>query len=334
MTKQQFLRDLVDILEEYDLSEQDIRDIEEEYASMIDDALENGETLDDFVRRMGSAKKIAKSLGYQRPEKKSKITSLMPFISTAVFFLFGVLYNAWHPAWLVFLLIPVSAILNRKRIPFEALSVFFILTIFILLGTYENLWNPTWSLFLLISVFNRPKSPTFFISFSKIYTVISVVLYHLIVLNVRYTWWPMENGDVWVTWSPLIFLPVVIFAFFNGMIRISIDGDIEAHNGKALLEFGILVGLLTLLYVFLGLQWNLWSTSWVIYFLLPSYYIVKGSKGKLPITPLMPFVATTLFILVGEYIALPNRDNSYALSWLFFLLIPVSGILLSKKGDR
>jgi hypothetical protein len=58
---------------------------------------------------------------------------------------------------------------------------------------------------------------------------------------------------------------------------------------------------------------------------------VRGTK-KDPFTAIMPFVATTLFILVGEYASIPGQDTAYTLSWLFFFLIPINGIL-KKVGN-
>jgi hypothetical protein len=144
MTKASFLKELLEKLRDDGLSDQESHDIHEEYSSMIDDALEHGEDLESFVKRMGSAKKIAKAIRKSYPDKTPKLVQLMPFLATASFFLLGVLAQAWHPAWLVFLLIPVSGILSKRRIAWEGFSVFVILTIFILMGTYGDLWNPFW----------------------------------------------------------------------------------------------------------------------------------------------------------------------------------------------
>ena len=80
----------------------------------------------------------------------------------------------------------------------------------------------------------------------------------------------------------------------------------------------------------LGIYFDVWHPAWVLFFMIPVYSILRH-QSSFSLVPLMPFIATTLFVLVGEYIALPNGGSSYILSWLFFLLIPITSILESRK---
>jgi hypothetical protein len=89
------------------------------------------------------------------------------------------------------------------------------------------------------------------------------------------------------------------------------------------------IAIITLVYLAIGVTWGIWHPGWLIFFIIPIAYILRGSK-RLSLTALMPFVATTLFVLVGEYASIPGQDTAYTLSWLFFFLIPIIGIL--KKG--
>lgn len=83
----------------------------------------------------------------------------------------GIIYNIWHPTWLIFLLIPVSGGIiaavkhkNWKLIPYPIL----ITAIYLSLGFMYQAWHPAWVLFLtiplyysLINYFQRKKiSPT------------------------------------------------------------------------------------------------------------------------------------------------------------------------------
>ena len=335
MTKDSFLKELLEKLRDHGLREQDIQDIHEEYSSMIDDALEHGEDLESFVKRMGSAKKIAKAIRKNYPEKSSKVVQLMPFLATAVFFLLGVLADAWHPGWLVFLLIPVSSILSERRIEWAGLSVFAILTIFILMGTYFDLWNPFWALFLLVTTFGKEHASKAFIRISRMYTWLSVIAYHILVLAISFEWFgtSIQSPQIWLAFAPLMFVPIAIFALLNGSIKLTVDLDKEGIPWSKVIEFLILVGSVVALYLILGFYVQAWHPGWLVFFLIPSYYTIKSSKRRVPFTSLMPFIATSLFVLVGEYISLPNASNSYAVSWLFFLLIPVSGILFNKQGE-
>jgi hypothetical protein len=84
-------------------------------------------------------------------------------------------------------------------------------------------------------------------------------------------------------------------------------------------------------YVVLGIVTGLWHPGWLLFLLIPIYFTSVAAK-TFPINDLMPFIATILFVLVGEYVSIPGETNSYALSWLFYLLIPITGIL-KEKGE-
>lgn len=89
-------------------------------------------------------------------------------IAAVVYVAIGVLYNIWHPTWLIFLLIPlsggiISAIQSKdwKLLPYPIL----VTTIYLSLGFFYNVWHPAWVLFLtiplyyaLVSYFHQRKS--------------------------------------------------------------------------------------------------------------------------------------------------------------------------------
>jgi hypothetical protein len=314
-----------------------IEDTLEEYASMIDDALESGQTIESFIERMGSAKKVAKAFAKERKKRSNRLVAIMPFLSTIIFFLLGVFYNAWHPGWLVFLLIPVSGILTNKPIRWRGLMVFIILTTFILIVYQTNLVNPFWSLFiLLIPRFNSAKNQ-FIHRLAFVYTYLAVIVYCVIVLYLLFGFIGATQNlrDVYSLFSLLVFVPVAIYVIWSGRIEFKIDGvDIDWRDLKsAKPALFHLVFLLTVLvsYIIIGFASGLWHPGWLIFFIIPIFYIVRKAK-KFPLVPLMPFIATTLFILVGEYVNIPGQTSGYVLSWLFFFLIPISGIL--QKGGE
>ncbi len=81
-----------------------------------------------------------------------------PIVLIAVFFYIsiGVLYNIWHPTWLVFLLIPLSHGItsaiqhkNWKLLPYPVL----VTAIYLSLGFLYKLWHPAWVLFLTIPLY-------------------------------------------------------------------------------------------------------------------------------------------------------------------------------------
>ncbi len=336
MTKQSFLNALREALEDENVQNKIIEETIQEYGSMIDDALEGGETVESFIKRMGSPKKVARALaGGDRTQTSNRLTALSPFVATILFFLVGVFYGAWHPGWLFFLLIPVTAILTKKPIQWKGLMTFIIIIVFIL-GVYStNLLNPLWSLFLLLIPQWKSRKNQLLNRFGFIYTYLAVALYHVAVIYYSFAFiggYP-EVTSIYTLIPLLLFIPVILYAFWNGSIQITFDEmDLDLKNPLSIKRFLIhltfILGVIAF-YLFLGLTWGIWHPGWLIFFLIPAAYTLRGAK-QFPFTAIMPFVATTLFVLVGEYASIPGQDTAYTLSWLFFFLIPISGIL--KKG--
>lgn len=332
MTKNKFLDQLKTALEAVGVLASTIEDTLEEYASMIDDALESGQTIESFIERMGSAKKVAKAFAKDQKKRSNRLVALMPFLSTIAFFLLGVFYQAWNPGWLVFLLIPVTGILTNKPIRWKGLMVFVILTTFILIVHQTNLVNPFWALFvLLIPRFNVTKHKWIH-WISGVYTYLAVVLYIGLVFYFSFSFIGSAPGysDPYLYLPLLLFVPVILYVLWSSSIEVKIDGltidwsDLNALK-KPFFHFGFIL-FIVIAYVTIGFVFNAWHPGWLIFFIIPSFYIVRKAK-RLPLVPLMPFLSTTLFILVGEYVNIPGQSSGYVISWLFFFLIPISGIL-------
>ena len=323
MTKQSFLNALREALEDEHVQNNIIEETVQEYGSMIDDALESGETVESFIKRMGSPKKVARALaGGDRTPTFNRLTALSPFIANILFFLVGVFYQAWHPGWLFFLLIPITAILSKKPIQWKGLMTFVIIIVFIL-GVYStNLLNPLWSLFVLLIPQWKSRKNQLLNRLGFIYTYLAVALYHVAVFYYSFAFiggYP-EVTSIYTLIPLLLFIPVILYAFWNGSVQI--------RFALTLFALTLIVSVIAF-YVFIGLTWGVWHPGWLIFFLIPVVYTLRGAK-QFQFTAIMPFVATTLFVLVGEYASIPGQDTAYTLSWLFFFLIPISGIL--KKG--
>ena len=76
-------------------------------------------------------------------------------ISATSFLLLGLLLDAWHPAWLVFLSIPVVSIVGshiflNKKLRIVAIMPFISLTLFFLFGEFLDGYDWAWMAFLLI----------------------------------------------------------------------------------------------------------------------------------------------------------------------------------------
>lgn len=93
----------------------------------------------------------------------SRVQRLWAGIDAAVFFLclvafllLGFLGNFWHPAWLLFLLVPIVASLGeavRKRNPSAFAFPVLVTAVYLLLGCVWGLWHPAWIIFLSIPLY-------------------------------------------------------------------------------------------------------------------------------------------------------------------------------------
>lgn len=89
-------------------------------------------------------------------KKHPSAMGLVVIICALLFFAVGACFNKWHPAWMIFLLIPivqtfVVAIRKRnwKYFCYPVLVVF----VYLLLGFYCHLWHPMWILFITIPLY-------------------------------------------------------------------------------------------------------------------------------------------------------------------------------------
>lgn len=77
-------------------------------------------------------------------------------IATIVYLCLGFCLNLWHPAWIIFMIIPVlpslaDAIVLKKSKHF-AFPVL-VSAIYLLVGFLTNLWHPCWIIFLCIPLY-------------------------------------------------------------------------------------------------------------------------------------------------------------------------------------
>ena len=93
-----------------------------------------------------------------RKERLSRLLQQLPVgvIVTLIYLYLGFVQGAWHPWWILFLIIPVYymvlAAAGTKKSGEVAVGVTAILVtcVFLWLGFSRSLWNPAWTLFLLV----------------------------------------------------------------------------------------------------------------------------------------------------------------------------------------
>lgn len=102
----------------------------------------------------GSTKQTRRKESFKR--KKNHVEFPIDLITVVAFCYLGFAHGLWHPAWLLFLLIPIvhglgDAIRKRKFVAFPVPLL--ALAVFLCLGFFWGMWNPGWVAFLLIPVY-------------------------------------------------------------------------------------------------------------------------------------------------------------------------------------
>lgn len=318
--KNKYLNEIKTRLEIYNVSDSELNDIIADYDQMYNDGIEKGLKHEAIVDYLGSPEKIVKELSENyslkteiHESKRNRIVALMPFITTATYMLLGFLLNAWHPGWLVFLLIPVTAILVNVRekgfVKLTSLSPFIAVTTFILLGTYLNAWNPGWLVFFIIPIFGVLTSKNLW----KIIGFISMVLITSgIYLYVGYT------TGFWGR-AALAFILLFVYAVVTNEVHFS--WSFKKDKNSTWIKITVLATIA--LYFLFGYFFNTWAYLWMLFLLVPMVAIITNVKDKNKIVALMPFISTIIFFCLGFFF------GWWALSWLAFLLIPAVAILVN-----
>lgn len=84
------------------------------------------------------------------------VAGVTVMLSCIAFFVLGGVWNLWHPAWIVFLAIPVMPTIAgaiEKRDPHVFCYPVFVTAVYLLLGCQWGLWHPWWVIFLTIPVY-------------------------------------------------------------------------------------------------------------------------------------------------------------------------------------
>lgn len=311
MNKVEFLQKFENQLKEKGITKQDQKEILDEYQSMIEEAVLNGESEHAYIESLGSISKIIKNTPLQRTKLskfKSKWIALTPFISVILFFLIGFLWDGFEYAWMVFLLIPVSAIMLESR-GWEriiALYPFFATILFFVLGFAFEAFEYAWIVF-------TPLIPLSVINTKAKYKPVIISL-QILLIGV-FAFLQFQGYEIY---HFLLWIPVGLLVFYAWLTNVDPSKIKEVLIGVAL------VGLLTLIYFVLGFWYNLWHPAWLIFLLIPVGALMYQKfikKQRVPLVSFSPFIAVTLFFLIGEYL------NGYAYAWLVFLLIPILGVL-------
>jgi MFS family permease len=342
-------------------------DIINDYNDMYENYLDYGMTEEEVEEKLGRPRDIIGSLteGYGRakeaPNNRSKIIAIMPFISVITFFLIGSLLDGWHYAWIVFLSIPMSAIIlemghKKDKHITTALSPFIAVITFFVLGFGFGLWHPGWAIFLLIpvtAIFNSRKSMKFFEFLTAISPFVAVIIFVTLGLE-RDLWHPgwviffiipalglLNEKDITrMIISEVLLLGGVAFYLYLGYefglwgygalvfvpfvgYQVMI-GNISIVSDEVPLGYKVVVLSTIAIYFIVSYVTGLWFITWLIFFAIPVYAITRETRGSERMIALTPFIAVTLFMLIGFFL------NGWMYAWIAFLIIPMTAILKSK----
>ena len=78
------------------------------------------------------------------------------FLCLVAFLLLGFLGNFWHPAWLLFLLVPIVASLGeavKKRNASAFAFPVLVTAVYLFLGCVWEFWHPAWIIFLSVPLY-------------------------------------------------------------------------------------------------------------------------------------------------------------------------------------
>ena len=177
-----------------------------------------------------------------------------PLFAAAIFLIFGFVYDAWHPAWTIFLTIPVyyslgSSIFRRRLALFNYPCI--VIGIYLMLGFLCDLWTPGWLLFLTIPLY-------YLICFSIAARKMTFVTYAFGVLIVY-----LFMGLVFDMWHPWWVLFITIITYIN----------ISRVISYRFFWFFDLYPIIILIYILCGVIYNLWHPLWILFILVPMYHI-------------------------------------------------------------
>lgn len=312
--KNEYLSQIRKLFQQYEISDIELNDIINDYDQMYQDGLARGLTDAEVIDFLGKPEKVVDGLSenyelkYERSVRSgNKVVALMPFIASISYFILGYFFHLWHPGWLVFLLIPMIAIVTNAKTSFiatlTALSPFVATITFILLGTYLNAWIPGWTVFLIIPLIGALNDTK---KFKSIGFALSIVVACGIYFYVGYV---LNDWNL----GALGFILPVGFALLTNEINISVSW------GGLPEKLAILGSLI--IYFVCGYFFHTWATLWMIFLLVPMIAIIIHVKKKDMLVALSPFLSVMIFFSLGYFFDL------WAVSWMIFLVIPMIAII-------
>lgn len=320
--KDRFINRLNDILIQNNVKLEDRIQVVEDYSDLYEQGIEQGLTDRQVLDKLGNEIEIYNMIkkDLKHEYKTNKATGLMVFISLIIFFVLGNAFKLWTYSWIAFTLIPITAIITntnltfRKKIP--GLTTFITPIIYFILVNTLNIYHPLWLVFLLIPISGIITHT----KLSKMPVALSPFISLSIYILISYFY----NDFYKIGW--LIFLSIPFL------------GVLTPPLNKYRYGLAAVILLSVLLYLI-----NIELTGEYIYglfiFLLPISLAILTSDGltikslqfKTNKSKLLSLVILAILII---YFVVSTLTNSWEITWIILLLIPVAGIYKATKFTR
>lgn len=323
-----FINNLEQYLIDKEIREKDIKEIISDYTEFYEGYLERGLTEEEITFKLGTPNEIYQSLRNTLKKKalehkwQTKLIGVMPFISLIIFMLIGLLGNVWNPTWLVFFLVPISAILfNGEPImkKLTAVSPFIAVAGYLIIGILHSIWHPTWLIFMIIPITGilsdfDTKNFSFTGLSLFIGLILGIALASLKVVTWKYSW--------------LFFL---LFLVIHPLEQIIKKKDILKN-----------IVLLTSLIISIGLYLTLVILDFEIIIALLSFviFLVTGIFTKTIFVINVNFelknkvLAVLILTIIALFILIGIMYQNWRYIWLILLLIPISAIILTRTKEN
>lgn len=200
----------------------------------------------------------------KKNELAGLVIGLVAVLSAACFFILGFMTDGWKYAWLVFLVIPVTAIVmdiitKNKDLSGSIIGIITVLAavVFFILGFGFDKWHPGWLVFLAIPfgaiILDMTRKKDFSGSIIGLIAVMAAVVFFIL-------------GFIFESWS-ISWLVFLVIPFAAMMFDIYKRKD----------AYGI-VGIVALLavvaFMLMGTYLDNWYIAWLVFLLIPITAII------------------------------------------------------------
>jgi len=320
--KNNYLEELKGLLNLYQMEDNEVNDIVNDYDDMYNNWIETGMSEEEVESKLGTPRSIIKELteGYRRKPRKQKksdkVIAVSPFVALVIFMVLGFGYDLWAYSWMAFLLIPITAIIAEMDVKenehvLTALSPFIAVIGYFILGFVYGYWHPGWLIFLIIpviAIFNSRKSMSFLSLLISLSPFAALVAFFYL----------GELGHWQQGWLVFLIIPILGAMEEKSFLR------------GLLIEFTILIGAFG--YLFIGYTYGEWNLALLAF--LPALavafafgYIEVNYNGS---KTYWGFVLLT----VAVYLIVSLAFGYWNLTWLIFLAIPVFAIVKEVRGSE